>query len=249
MFTLAEVSPGVPQNLWGTPIFAAMDTQAAQVNAPLAAYLRKLAVAESPEVRSNRNGAWQSRNKRFLDPDSHPSASKAIRKLVRRLRDRVQAALRRYLDEQLQSGGDNQELPQFETAIEASWANVLPTNGMNGPHVHPFAAMSGAYYVDCGGDGNVSASSPSCQISLMDPRPSAPMAHLPAAVRDALDFGIDWNITVWPGMFVIFPAWLNHWVAPNTAANSRISISFNAGVRLVDPVPTMDAKDDDDLDR
>ena len=71
--------------------------------------------------------------------------------------------------------------------IEASWANVNPVCGLNGPHVHPFAALSGAYYVDCG---NNATSRLPCMINLMDPRPSAPMAALPAEVRDALDFGI-----------------------------------------------------------
>ncbi|CAK9007912.1 unnamed protein product [Durusdinium trenchii] len=149
---------------------------------------------------------------------AHPKSS-GIRKQVRRLRQAVEEALKEYLGE---------ESEHVEIAIEASWANVNPACGLNGPHVHPFAALSGAYYVDCGSN----ATSPTpCSINLMDPRPSAPMAALPAEVRDALDFGIDWTLSLWPGTVLIFPSWLGHWVPPNAAPLQRITISFNAGLK------------------
>merc|ERR1711879_113435 len=118
----------------------------------------------------------------------------------------------------------------FEITIDASWANVNPPCAINGPHVHPFSGVSGAYYVDCGGNSSVEVP---CAINLMDPRPSAPMSHLPAQVRDALDFGIDWTLSVWPGTVLIFPSWLTHWVPPNAAPGRRMTISFNAGVRMI----------------
>eukprot|EP00435_Cladocopium_sp_Y103_P060185 s886_g22.t1 len=61
--------------------------------------------------------------------------------------------------------------------------------------------------------------------------PSAPMAALPAEaratgcareVRDALDFGIDWTLSLWPGT-----------VPPNSAPRQRMTISFNAGVKEI----------------
>eukprot|EP00434_Breviolum_minutum_P005835 symbB.v1.2.005146.t1/scaffold226.1/size261315/25 len=138
---------------------------------------------------------------------------------VKHLRAAVEAALKDYL-------GDEADTHELE--IEASWANVNPACGLNGPHVHPFSALSGAYYVDCGN--NASSLLP-CSINLMDPRPSAPMAALPAEVRDALDFGIDWTLSLWPGTVLIFPSWLGHWVPPNAAPRQRMTISFNAGVK------------------
>mmetsp|Transcript_78587 Transcript_78587/g.139452 ORF Transcript_78587/g.139452 Transcript_78587/m.139452 type:complete len:288 (+) Transcript_78587:156-1019(+) len=216
-------------SLWGTPIMALIDMEAAKANVPLAAYARSLAAVEPPEIRSNRNGGWQSRNKAFLDPMAHPAKS-GVRKHVKRLRARILASLRQYLETQLRLGEGNASSPlDFEVSIDASWCNVNPPGAINGPHVHPFSAVSGAYYIDCGR--NASMELP-CAISLMDPRPSSAMASLPAPVRDALDFGIDWDLKLWPGTVLIFPSWLMHWVPPNTAPRQRITISFNAGVKL-----------------
>ncbi|CAE8736144.1 unnamed protein product, partial [Polarella glacialis] len=163
---------------WGTPVLARPLPDVAGLNAALASHFRSLAASEAPEIRSNRNGAWQSRNKKVLDPKAHP-AGFGLRKHIRRLRDHIAASLREYLG----------EAAEFATiTIDASWANVNPQNGMNGPHVHPFSAISGAYYVDCGS--NATSQVP-CVISLMDPRPSAAMAQVPSEVRDSLDFGFD----------------------------------------------------------
>lgn len=215
--------------LWGTPILALIDMEVAKANAPLAAYARSLAAIEPPEIRSNRNGGWQSRNKAFLDPMAHPAKS-GVRKHVKRLRAHILASLRQYLEAQLQPGhGNASSVLDFEVSIDASWCNVNPPGAINGPHVHPFSAVSGAYYIDCGR--NASMELP-CAISLMDPRPSSAMASLPAPVRDAMDFGIDWDLKLWPGTVLIFPSWLMHWVPPNTAPRQRITISFNAGVKL-----------------
>eukprot|EP00435_Cladocopium_sp_Y103_P056424 s886_g19.t1 len=103
---------------------------------------------------------------------AHPKSS-GIRKQVKRLREAVDSALKEYL---------GAESEAHAVQIEASWANVNPACGLNGPHVHPFAALSGAYYVNCG---NNATSRLPCSINLMDPRPSAPMAALPAEECDA----------------------------------------------------------------
>eukprot|EP00416_Gambierdiscus_australes_P022560 CAMPEP_0171077712 /NCGR_PEP_ID=MMETSP0766_2-20121228/14200_1 /TAXON_ID=439317 /ORGANISM="Gambierdiscus australes, Strain CAWD 149" /LENGTH=218 /DNA_ID=CAMNT_0011534787 /DNA_START=1 /DNA_END=657 /DNA_ORIENTATION=+ len=179
---------GELHQLWGTPVFANLvSPKAAEINRVLAAYMQRLAATEPPEIRSNRNGAWQSRNKvaaleAFLDPRSH-AASAGVRGHVKRLRKAILTALRQYVDGLLQQSATPLG---YEVSIDASWANVNPPCAINGPHVHPFAAISGAYYVDCGGNTSVELQ---CDINLMDPRPSAPLAHLPAQVRDSMDFG------------------------------------------------------------
>ncbi|CAL1162068.1 unnamed protein product, partial [Cladocopium goreaui] len=214
----AEAEPEL-RWLWGTQVLAKEVPEAAELNQQISAYLLNLSLHEPPEIRSNRNGAWQSRNKKFLDFKAHPKSS-GIRKQVKRLREAVDSALKEYL---------GAESEAHAVQIEASWANVNPACGLNGPHVHPFAALSGAYYVNCG---NNATSRLPCAINLMDPRPSAPMAALPAEVRDALDFGIDWTLSLWPGTVLIFPSWLSHWVPPNSAPRQRMTISFNAGLAL-----------------
>ncbi|OLP92609.1 hypothetical protein AK812_SmicGene25567 [Symbiodinium microadriaticum] len=67
-FLSASVAVGAElQWLWGTQVLAKEHPQAASVNAALVAYLRNLSAHERPEIRSNRNGAWQSRR-----PKVHP---------------------------------------------------------------------------------------------------------------------------------------------------------------------------------
>jgi len=244
--TSASAESGGIEWLWGTPILAVPASNSEGINGPMSAYMEGLAATEPPEIRSNRNGAWQSRNKAWLVPESHKKAV-GIRKHVKTLRGSILAALHKYFVDHLRLGVEPVgrrgnassigEPPAVEVTIDASWANVNPPCSINGPHVHPFSVVSGAYYVDCGGDaGNSSeqASRP-CEINLMDPRPSAPMAQLPAEVRDALDMGIDWTLSLWPGTILLFPSWLTHWVPPNAAGKSRKTISFNAGVRLAGP--------------
>ena len=43
-------------------------------------------------------------------------------------------------------------LPHFEASenFSACHFKEICENSRNGPHVHPFSALSGAYYVDCG---------------------------------------------------------------------------------------------------
>eukprot|EP00933_Yihiella_yeosuensis_P011901 TRINITY_DN11974_c0_g1_i1.p1 TRINITY_DN11974_c0_g1~~TRINITY_DN11974_c0_g1_i1.p1 ORF type:complete len:254 (-),score=23.71 TRINITY_DN11974_c0_g1_i1:326-1087(-) len=204
--------------LWGTRVLAKEIPRAeiSVINPALVAHVGKLAstaTASSTEVRSGRNGAWQSRNKAFLDPKTHPED---YRSQVKRLRKQIFQGVREYL-------GEDSEL--FDVKIGASWANFNPTNAMNGPHTHPFSGLSGAYYVDCGGV-------PTCEISLMDPRAAAQMVHLPTEIRNTLGLGIDWTLGLWPGTLLIFPAWLGHWVPTSSAKNPRVSISFNVDLSL-----------------
>lgn len=219
--------------LWGTQIMATVIPDASGINEALIPYLNGLAQTEVPEIRSNRNGAWQSLNKAFLNASSH-SASK-VRKQVKRLRAHVTNAIHDFMHGNLKEG-EGPKLKSSSSAldisIDASWANVNPPCSMNGPHVHPFAVVSGAYYLSCGT--NSTTQSP-CIISLVDPRPSAPMSHMPGKVRDALDWGIDWTLSLSPGTVLLFPSWLTHWVLPNSASETRITVSFNAGVKVSEP--------------
>ncbi|OLP92604.1 hypothetical protein AK812_SmicGene25574 [Symbiodinium microadriaticum] len=145
---------------------------------------------------------------------AHPKAS-GIRKQVRLLRSFVDSSLAEFFGEE--------ESQLLDIAVEASWANVNPLCGL------PTLTLKGS------SGGNNATSQLPCQINLMDPRPSAPMASVPAEVRDAMDFGIDWTLSLWPGTLLIFPSWLGHWVPPNAAPNQRITISFNAGVTQARP--------------
>ena len=88
--------------------------------------------------------------------------------------------------------------------------------------------LAGVYYVDDGGtrEGGV---------RLVDPRPQASM--VPAPAKWTRGMGEHIRVQAVPGLFVIFPAWLQHYVVAHEGTRPRISVSFN--VRLTFP-------DDDD---
>eukprot|EP00928_Gymnodinium_smaydae_P044706 TRINITY_DN29827_c0_g1_i2.p1 TRINITY_DN29827_c0_g1~~TRINITY_DN29827_c0_g1_i2.p1 ORF type:complete len:260 (+),score=38.57 TRINITY_DN29827_c0_g1_i2:102-881(+) len=224
-FGAERVTPAT-QWFWGTPVLALSPEHAPKVIGPLAGYLQWRAAEEATAVRSNRNGAWQSQGSDFLSPEAHPEAT-GVRRHIRQLRKYILRAVRQYVDAQVRVRGG--ATPAYDVRLEASWGSLSPPCGSNAPHVHTSAAISGTFYLACGANYSVP-----CQINLMDPRPAAPMSHLPAEVRDNMDFGIDWTLSLFPGMLLIFPSWLNHWVAPRSGVDSspRISISFTASVRM-----------------
>lgn len=100
------------------------------------------------------------------------------------------------------------------------WANVNRTGHFNRPHSHPGVHWSGVYFVDAG-DPPVDTSE-SGRLEFFDPR------HLSAATP-APGFPVGHQLTLRPepGLLVMFPAWLEHWVTPHRGTGTRISIGFN----------------------
>jgi len=105
------------------------------------------------------------------------------------------------------------------------WANVNRDGHYNRSHSHAGAHWSGVYYVDAG------APDPSVPdngtLELIDPR------HLGGAVpAPGFPLGHRLLVTPEPGLLVMFPAWLEHWVTPYRGKGERISIAFNVTARL-----------------
>ena len=99
-----------------------------------------------------------------------------------------------------------------------SWVNLLRDGGYNKPHNHPGAAWSAVYYVASGepysepaGNGN---------FEFMDPRPGN--LH-----------GIKEIIQPEPGLLMVFPAWLVHYVNAYHGDGERISIAWNFNVEIL----------------
>jgi hypothetical protein len=85
------------------------------------------------------------------------------------------------------------------------WATVHKKGIMHHLHDHPFALISGVYYVNVPkGAGD---------IVLYDPRPQH--SHL------------DSVLTPMPGEFLLFPSWLKHQVQGTVGSDPRISFAFN----------------------
>ena len=99
-----------------------------------------------------------------------------------------------------------------------AWANVLREGGYNKVHNHPGAVWSAVYYVASGepyaeppGNGN---------FEFMDPRPGN--VHGGKEV-----------ITPEPGLLIMFPGWLQHYVNAYYGDGERISIAWNLTVEIV----------------
>jgi uncharacterized protein (TIGR02466 family) len=105
-------------------------------------------------------------------------------------------------------------------AFRGSWANVSRDGDFNKPHMHPGTLWSGVFYVDAGERDRDSAETGN--IEFMDPRPANHNAS-------------KHSLRPRPGQVLIFPSWLTHYVNPFRGRGERISIAFNADVKISRP--------------
>lgn len=121
--------------------------------------------------------------------------------------------------EQMRAGGLNRP---FTGGLSVyAWANVSRRGNYHTLHNHPGSAWSGVYYVDAGGPapGNYPESG---VIDLHDPRAFTEMTFVPGE-----PYGQKYPIRPEPGMMLIFPGFLYHYVHPFLGEGERISIAFN----------------------
>ena len=195
--------------LWPSPLLKLIDPIAKRNNAALKKLLLGLAQT-TLGVRKTNLGGWQSEVDLFEREDAAVSL----------LRTRTYHAVFRYLQAMAPAGSR----AKFEVSIGSAWANINNRSHSNSPHLHPGVHLAGVYYVDDGGsrDGGV---------RLVDPRPQASM--VPAHAKWMRGVGEHIRVQARPGLFVIFPAWLQHYVVAHEGGRPRISVSFN--VRLTFP--------------
>jgi uncharacterized protein (TIGR02466 family) len=103
----------------------------------------------------------------------------------------------------------------------SAWANVARPGQYHRIHNHPNSAWSGVYYVEVG------AADPKFPLAgvleICDPRPFTEMIASPGD-----PFGKRAIFRPEPGMMVLFPSWLYHFVNPYQGEGERISIAFNS---------------------
>ena len=112
-----------------------------------------------------------------------------------------------------------------------SWGMIYSDRGYATPHNHPNCHFAGVYYVDAGDDG----SSPEKVMATGVRRRAGdlefigPHAHSQQAPKGLNLMGA-YKVTPKPGLMVLFPAWLNHFVHPVDLdeGETRIAISCNA---------------------
>ena len=203
--------------LWPSPLLKLVDPIAQGVNKELMQLIFQLAQSGRGVQKTNLGG-WQS------DVDLFERTEPAIATV----RTRAYHAVFRYLQSMAPRGSKG----KFEVSIGSAWANVNNQSHGNSPHLHPSVQVAGIYYVDDGGnrDGGV---------RFIDPRPQASMVHVPA--RWMTGMGEHIKMQAVPGLFVLFPAWLQHYVIAHQGSRPRVSISFN--VRLTFPDDSDDAAD------
>jgi uncharacterized protein (TIGR02466 family) len=115
--------------------------------------------------------------------------------------------------------------------IVTAWANVNGPGAGNICHYHPGSFWSGTYYVD---DGGIHAD-PSLggDFEMLDPRGTAPAMFAPKlayAGEGGLSAGANEWIRPRPGLLVLFPSWLHHYVRAYRGQRERISIAFNLAI-------------------
>lgn len=204
--SLAQQQQDTLDLLWPSPLLKVIDPIAQAGNAALRKMLLSLGRTERSVQKTN-VGGWQSDVDLFERSDPE----------IALLRTRTYHAAFRYLQSMAPPGSEG----RFEVSIGSAWANLNNRTHSNSPHMHPGVQFSGVYYVDDGGsrlDG----------IRLVDPRAQAAMVPVPA--RWTYGMGEHVRVQAVPGLFVLFPAWLQHYVVAHEGRGTRISVSFNVRV-------------------
>ena len=192
------------QVLFPTPLVTFQVDDAEALNRELLAEIDQRRRAEEGRNVSNRQG-WHSAYDLFRRKE------KAQAKLAGIIREAVDQATRKLAPEA--------NLSNLKLECEG-WINVNPTGAYNTPHDHPGNLWSGTYYVVTPDGGDAAASG---RIEFIDSRSGlednfirAPFTASKCGIRPK------------PGMLLMFPANLLHWVHPNAAAEDRVTIAFNA---------------------
>ena len=122
----------------------------------------------------------------------------------------------------LTMGLANLSAPPGGQMTMVAWANVLRRGGYHLVHDHNTYAFSGVYYVEVGESDPGQINNLSGMIEFIDPRSGIGAIKVPGD-----PFKQKMRIPAEPGVMLVFPSWLKHYVHPYHGPGMRISISFN----------------------
>ena len=116
-----------------------------------------------------------------------------------------------------------------------AWSSINRLGDYHDLHNHPRSYLSGTYYLKMPAEnsrstaGNRADVRPGC-ITFYDPRPSVNMSSIKG------DPYVEPEFTVWPepGLLMMWPGFLNHFVHPNLSKETRVSLSFNIVLKWSD---------------
>jgi uncharacterized protein (TIGR02466 family) len=179
------------------------------VNAQLAAEIRARAAAE-PSIQVANAGGWHSKPTLFDAP------SPAMQTLRGWVAEAVNAMVSTTMELPEVHGRSAKLTGRFRLT---AWGNIIRRGNYHRQHNHPGSAWSGVYYVESGGPSTGIAGT----LELHDPRPFTEMTDVPGQ-----PYGQRVLIRPTPGLMVLFPGFLYHFVHPFDGDGERISIAFNA---------------------
>ncbi|MEM8624117.1 MAG: TIGR02466 family protein [Pseudomonadota bacterium] len=200
------------RNVFITPIAVIDWPECAEMNAGLRAQCLERESQESGMKRSN-IGGWHSNTDLLNWGGPH------VEELGRRLR--------RFLIDLTSTLSRSEDRNKEREYMISAWANVSRDGQYNTMHDHPKAHWSGVYYVCC--DGLRDDIPVNAMLELHDPRAGTSMFPFKGMVMTERP-----RFEPVAGRMVVFPSWLRHSVHPYRGDDVRISIAFNATVRLKD---------------
>ncbi len=106
------------------------------------------------------------------------------------------------------------------------WSSVNRFGDYHDAHNHPWSYLSGTYYVKMPATRETLRSRsdvrPGC-ITFYDPRSGVNMN----AIKNDPYVDPEYTVLPEPGLMLLWPAFVNHFVHPNLSKETRVSISFN----------------------
>jgi uncharacterized protein (TIGR02466 family) len=196
--------------LFASPLSVFELPDAAELNAGILAAARAMRNSEPGVSISNQLG-WHSGHDFFLRPEPCFQA----------LGQQIVQALMHIAGEDAAT-----RLPGFNLQthdIEGQgWININGQGAFNTPHDHAGFQWSGCYYAAV----PETSQGRSGQIEFLDSRGGLNGNTLPGSRVYATKF----QVRPYPGLLLIFPSYLRHWVYPNLEDAERISIAFNAKI-------------------
>jgi uncharacterized protein (TIGR02466 family) len=189
-----------------TPILMKQWAECDELNRELLAAIRTR-MDRSVGVEGSNRGGWHS------DDNLVSWEEPCVRELFRQ----VQEMSTVFVDEIMLLPADTY---RFDWRFSA-WCVVNRRGDYNVPHNHPSSSWSGVYYVaaEPPPPGKPHAG---C-IEFQDPRTGI------AAARPAAMYGHTWHQVVpRPGLMLMFPGWMTHFVHPYEGQTDRVVISFDA---------------------
>ena len=112
------------------------------------------------------------------------------------------------------------------------WANVNRVGDYHDLHNHPHCYPCGTYFgkipkdAEAGGRQDLRPN----RITFYDPRAGINMG----SIRNDPYIEPEFTILPEPGLLMLWPAFLNHFVHPNLSKETRVSISFNIILKWAD---------------